>query len=85
MTTASTIITAPQKAAQQLRSQVFGLQSNVQNAVPRLQALIASGIPAQGSDAAVDAADLATALGATDLATINAILSALAMALPASS
>ena len=73
--------TPAQKAASLIENQVLGLQNNVSQQTARLQGLIANGIPAQGSNPAVAAADLATALG-SNLTTINAILSALAAAVP---
>lgn len=74
--------TPAQIAATRLQAQVLGLQSQVGQQVTRLQGIIANGIPAQGSNAAVAAADIATALG-TNLATINSILAALSGAVPA--
>jgi len=73
--------TPAQKAASTIENQVLGLQTQVSQQVARLSGLIANGVPAQGINPAVSAADLATALG-SNLTTINAILSAIAAAVP---
>lgn len=76
--------TPAQKAASLIENQVIGLQQTVAAQAARLSGLIANGIPAQGNNPAVAAADLATALG-SNLVTIQAILAALTAAVPATS
>ena len=73
--------TAAQKAASLITNQVMGLQNNVAQQANRLSGFITGGIPAQGNNPAVSAADLQAALG-ENLATVNAALAALAAAVP---
>ena len=75
--------TPAQKAATLIQNQVLGLQTQVAQQCNRLSGFLANGVPEQGPNPAVSAADLATALG-SNLETIKEILAALKAAVPSS-
>jgi hypothetical protein len=76
-----------QLAANQLQMNVINLQNQIVTlagaACAQYQGILTSGIPAQGNKAAILASDIQTALGTANLATLQAILAAIASVAPA--